>query len=401
MAGEIPGRQAHARLRRPFLVERTAGPRRDFPEDAVAFVPVQVIRIRVIRDVQVLIAVPVVVERPDREAKPESAILQARGDRRVHEAASIVPEEMIWCALEPERAERDVLDTFPAQRPLCLEDRIERRVDVGRDVHVEVTVAVRVEERRAGVPAWRFETHVGRNVAEAPVAEIPVQHVLPEICHEDVRPSIAVVVGDECARSPLAFSGDPGLIGHVLERAIGHPFVQRVPSTLEDRRSVEPPAVHEIDVEPPIAVVVEKRCTRAGRVEQVVLVGPARQQDARQSGLGRDVSEVEVRCVRLRGHKGDRAHHETTEGERSMGTADVWKAQGHSMSAGIVPVEARTGRRPHPTGHYFAGWVSSAYTACTFRHSVLRSGAFGAAAICAMAREESSSFALAALVTIT
>ena len=106
----------------------------------------------------------------------------------------------------------------------------------------------------------------------------------------------------------------------------------------------------------------------------MVLVGPAGQQHARQSRLGRDVNEMEVRCGRTCRGKSDRAHQNTREGDRRAEAR--WSALFRRLR------QLRVDRL-----HLPPFGVSS--------------GAFGALDICAMARDESSSLALAAFVTIT
>jgi hypothetical protein len=96
-------------------------------------------------------------------------------------------------------------------------------------------------------------------------------------------------------------------------------------------RAFEPPAVDEVHVEPAVAVVVEERGPAARGVEQVVLVGAAGQEHARDPGLGRDVDETEARLLGrvqpagTRPHGGEREPEEGCEDARAS-TQATWPA---------------------------------------------------------------------------
>ena len=133
--------------------------------------------------------------RRARTAKPnaERLVLEAGLARRVHEVpVAVVPEEMIGRALQPERPEGHHLDALPPSVRFAFSTSSIDCVDVGGDVDVEVAVAVRVEERRAGVPAGRLEAGLARDVRERAVALVSIEDVRAEAGHEDVRPAVAV-----------------------------------------------------------------------------------------------------------------------------------------------------------------------------------------------------------------
>src|SRR5206468_3720688 len=165
------------------------------------------------------------------------------------------------------------------------------------DVEIEIAIAVGVEEGGAGVPARSFDAEAPGDVFEGPVAAIPIQDVGAEVGDEEVRPAVGVVIGDGDARPPLTLAADPRAVGRVLEPAVGETAVQRVPPALDDARAVETPAVHDVEIEPAVAVVVEESEARARRIEQVVLAGSPGQEDARHPGFGRHVDEPEAAAV--------------------------------------------------------------------------------------------------------
>ena len=79
---------------------------------------------------------------------------------------------------------------------------IEREI-VG-DEQIEVAVAIDVEQRTAGAPpiAAGIEAGLGRDVLEASLAEIAIQHVAAEVGDEQVDAAVAVHVAGAHARRP-------------------------------------------------------------------------------------------------------------------------------------------------------------------------------------------------------
>ena len=205
VAVHVAHREAHARLRGSVLVERGSRPGGDLLEDAAALVPVEVVRVGVVGDVDVDAAVAGEVGGAHAEAEARRLVLHPRRERGVDEAlAAVVAEEVIGRALEAERPERHRLEAAPGERGPRGQHLLDRDVDVGRDVEVEPAVAVGVEERSTGVPARRLDADLLRHVLEAAVAEVAIEDVPAEGRDEDVGPAVVVVVGDGHALRPTA-----------------------------------------------------------------------------------------------------------------------------------------------------------------------------------------------------
>ena len=273
----------------------------------------------------------------------------------------VVAEEVIGRALHAEGPEGHHLDALPAERPLRLEHVLHRssrcrRRRRGRDRR-------RRPRRRTAAPVFQpgdSRPDPRRDVLEAAVAQVAIEQVRTEVGDEDVGPAVAVQVGDRDALAPSPLAADAGRVRHVPEGAVGHPFVERVPASLDDRGAVQRPAVHDVDVEAAVAVEVEEGGAAAEGVEQVILAGPPGKQDAGDAGLGRDVDELEgAGRARRAGGSGARGTREQSQSEDQRG----------ARCSRASPMIARTSGSV-----YFAGFIRSATTACTLFHSASRAG---------------------------
>src|SRR5262249_39149586 len=89
-----------------------------------------------------------------------------------------------------------------------------------------------------------------------------------------VREAIGVVVSDSNPHS-VAPSENASPFSDVGEGPVAIVPIQRIPQRLRRREEIAWPAVNEINVHPAIAVVVEKRATRASRLRQIFFCGSA------------------------------------------------------------------------------------------------------------------------------
>ncbi len=201
----------------------------------------------------------------------------------------------------------------------------ERAVDVAGDVQVEPAVPVGIEEGGRRVPARRLDADPRRDVLEAPAAKVAVEHVAAEVRDQDVGPAVVVVVGDRRARSPFALASDAGAVRHVLESAVGALVIEGVLAPLDDPRAVEPPAVDEVDVESAVPVVVEERRAGPRRVEEVILLGPSRLENAGDAQPSRDVDESKT--GRWRRYRLDRSRLRSAHGAATRDGAGAQQEQ--------------------------------------------------------------------------
>ena len=145
---------AHARLRARVSIQRDTRGQTDALESAVPEVVIEEVRVRVVRHEQVDEPIVVVVGSDNAESVGFRAIAEPVRFGRLDElAVADVLEEQIGLAGKSRRADHDVGPVAPDERPLCAGRRVPGRLDIARDVQVEIAVAVSVEERAPGAPA--------------------------------------------------------------------------------------------------------------------------------------------------------------------------------------------------------------------------------------------------------
>ena len=162
-------------------------------------------------------------------------------------------------SLSPARGWRGVALRLLARRALGVRRVVEQ-------VHVQVAVAVVVEEGGLGRVAGVLEPELLRAVGERAVAVVDVQDVAAvhrEVAHArdvDVEMAVAVHVGHRDAGRPPAGPRHARALGDVLEPVV--PLVQVEP--------VGPEVGGEVEVGQPVAVDVARRDAAAVVVVQVV-----------------------------------------------------------------------------------------------------------------------------------
>src|SRR5580692_7312789 len=121
---------------------------------------------------------------------------------------------------------------------------------------------------------------------------VVVEAVLAVIADIDVWPAIVVVVGARAAISPAIIS-DAGRPGHIRKRSVVVVVEQRcVRRFFLSIQRIERRAVHQVDVQPTIVVVVEKANTGTIRFHDELLLGYTHLVDpVAESGLLGDVLE--------------------------------------------------------------------------------------------------------------
>ena len=150
----VAGVGAHAGLGPGLAVHRHAGGEPHALEAAVPEVAIQEVGVRVVGHEEIDEAVVVVVGRDDAEAVGAGRIGEAVRLGGLREAAvPEVLEEQIGLAGQPGRSDHDAGPVAPDERPLRAHDVVPGRLDVARDIQVQVAVGIGVEERAAGAPA--------------------------------------------------------------------------------------------------------------------------------------------------------------------------------------------------------------------------------------------------------
>ena len=179
-------------------------------------------------------------------------------------------EEQIGLAGKSGRPDHDLRSVAPGERPLRAHDGLPRRVDVARDVQVQIAVGVRIKERTSRAPAAGGHAGADRHLLERAVATVAEQRVRAPVGDVEIETAVAVDIAGARAAAPGREIHARSL-GDVLELPSPEVAIEGIAmrDALTCRRQLRPG--HEIDVEQSIAVVVEQRDAAAGRFEDVVL----------------------------------------------------------------------------------------------------------------------------------
>ncbi len=165
-------------------------------------------------------------------------------------------------------------------------------MDVAGHEEIEPAIAVVVAPGCAGGPVAEGDAGLLGYVGEGAVVVVVVEPILAEVGDIDVGPAVVVVVSDGHAEAP-AIVADAGFLGHVGEGAVVIIVEER--GMRRESFSIERglgAAVHEIDIQPAIVVVIQEGDAGADAFEDVFLVG--RTHDVMPFGqacLGGDVLE--------------------------------------------------------------------------------------------------------------
>src|SRR5690242_13131371 len=157
-----------------------------------------------------------------------------------------------------------------------------------------MAIAVIVNESAAGAPALAVSAHtrlVGY-IGKRAIAIVVVESVLAEVSDEQVFVAVVVVIANAHALSPARvrqtrFGGD------ISECAVAVVFEEMAMRLAAPRKSFQSPAVDHKDVQPTVAVVIVKRDSAAGGLQQILILVLAPKNSFRvQSRLLADVHKT-------------------------------------------------------------------------------------------------------------
>ena len=214
--------------------------------------------------------------------------------------------------LQPRRSARNQ-DALVRTRPRLRQRRgLQIEIDVVRDEQIEMSVAVVIQKRAAGVPArLRLrQSRLRRHIGKGAVAVVVEERALPVVADEQVVMPVVVVVAHAAALSPAA-ARQSSLRRHVGKGAVAIVLEQMAGRLLAFGKSLQPPAIHQKDVEPSVRVVVVKRHAAARRLQQIfVLPHPAVDRLRVEPALLRHIHEAHAqRCARDGRHRTRRRRH--------------------------------------------------------------------------------------------
>ena len=261
---------AHAGLLGPHSVEREPAHEALVGEAPVPLVHVQLVGGRVVGHVEVQI--PVVVDVAPHHAEPEVPPVEDAGLRGDVGEGPVGPlaVEGVGGAPEPDRAASAGDPAVPA--PLALRGQVLRpRVEVVCDVQVEAPVGVVVPEGRRRAPARVSEAGLRGHVRERPVAVVAVEGVGPEVGQVQVDEAVVVHVGGAHPHAPGA-PGQARSLRHVLEGPVPPVAEEHPVGVLPLPGPLQSGPLRDVEVHPPVVVVVEGPDPPTLGLEQIALV---------------------------------------------------------------------------------------------------------------------------------
>ena len=193
---------------------------------------------------------------------------------------------------------------------------LEVDLHVPADEQVQAPVAVVVGEAAPGRPAAARQARPRRDVGERAVVVVVIEVVPTESGDVEVLPAVPVHVGG-AGTHPPARVRDAGPVGDVLEPAVPEVAVERAARGLRVLRGLDGQRVHQVDVDPPVVVVVEEGHAAGHRLDDVLLVGGGVVLE-RHAGLGADVAEEKPGRIAARDlSESDRGDERESERDRS------------------------------------------------------------------------------------
>ncbi len=149
--------------------------------------------------------------------------------------------------------------------------RVELHV-IGR-VQIQVAIAVVIDKSRVRAPPYIPNRSRSRDLGEYTVPFIPVQHIRPVVGHVQIRIAVVVIVADSRAHAK-AIVARASRGRDVGKGSISLVAIVRV-GTAWAAITGHGRAVDNVQVEPPVAIVVEKGRARADGFHHVlVAAGP-------------------------------------------------------------------------------------------------------------------------------
>src|SRR2546422_5216776 len=126
---------------------------------------------------------------------------------------------------------------------------------IASDEQVEPPIAIIVAEGTARGPSAERDPGLFGNVSESAVVIVPVETILSEVRHVDVRPAVVIEIADAHALSPPLVS-HARLLRDVGEGAIAIIMVERGAWRFRlAAQCLERRAVDEVDVEPAVVII--------------------------------------------------------------------------------------------------------------------------------------------------
>ena len=171
----------------------------------------------------------------------------------------------LWAAKDPQPTQIDagIVQVRVLQHRLDVEDHV-----VG-NVEIEVAVSIVVEKRRARAEVIAGNPSLRCDRGKGAIPAIAIERIGPVVGHIQIALSVAVVIPHSHPHAPAAIF-DASYNRHKSSTIVAAKHITRPHTIVGIGR-----AVHHVEIEIAVAVVVEKRRAAAGRFEDEALVGVA------------------------------------------------------------------------------------------------------------------------------
>ena len=120
-------------------------------------------------------------------------------------------------------------------------------------------------------PGWIRPACCG-HIGESAVAVVAIERVLPVVGDEQIVVAVVVVVADAAGLSPAGLVLQAGADRDIGEGAVAIVLEEVAMRLLAGGKSLQPPAVHQEQIEPAIVVVVVEGQAAAGGFKQILVV---------------------------------------------------------------------------------------------------------------------------------
>jgi hypothetical protein len=267
---------SHAALHAAIGVVGAAGPGPDLLEGPVTAIAVKTVRGAVVGEIEIDVAIVVVVEAGHAHRVPVAADRQTGFlGRGAKGAVTVVEIESVEILPQPPGTIHDRNLAAPQAGTASGEDFLPGRLDVVADIQVLIPVAIGVEEGRADAPARLEDAGLAGDVGKGSVAVVAIKQIVTVGRQIDVRQPVGVEIADATA-VPVNACADTGSLGDIGEGAVAVVAVQHALLGLVPGLVRQAKGSHEIEIEITVSVVIQHQNPITRRLQDVRLLDASR-----------------------------------------------------------------------------------------------------------------------------
>src|SRR5579864_5224137 len=130
-------------------------------------------------------------------------------------------------------------------------------VDKPAHEQIESSIVVIVEPHRTGRPSGCCDSSFSRRVREGPVSIVVVQDAVGILRDIQIRKAVSLIIPNRHAHA-IRISRHTRFLRYISERAIAIVVVKSITQWWRGLVEIAGPAVYEVNVHPPVIVVINK-----------------------------------------------------------------------------------------------------------------------------------------------